>query len=310
LQEGHEVVGIDSFSPYYPPILKRARHEILKSYSGFREKESDLCDLKNIEEVFQTYNPEFVCHLAAQPGVRYSLINPWSYQKSNLEAFVNILELARKYKVKRIIYASSSSVYGNVKEVPYQEDQAVDTPISLYAATKRANELMAYTYTHLYGLQTIGLRFFTVYGPWGRPDMAIWRFTDAIACGEPIDVFNFGDTARDFTYIDDIVAGIKAALAIANLEQYEIINLGNHRPENVRKLIGLLEKALGHSANIRFVPRQPGDMITTFANIDKARQKLGYNPRTLLEEGIPQFVSWFQQHRELVSEVKRIGCLG
>ena len=310
LKEGAEVVGIDSFTPYYPLVLKQKRHEILKEYSGFIEEKLDLCDLEGLEKCFRTYSPQTICHLAAQPGIRYSMIDPFSYQKSNLEAFINLFEMARKFSVKRFVYASSSSVYGNVKEVPYKETQNVDTPISLYAATKRANELLAYTYQHLYAIQTIGLRFFTVYGPWGRPDMAIWKFTDAITTGKEIEVFNHGNNFRDFTYIDDIVAGIRAALTKDNLSLYEIFNLGNSQSENVMKLLDILEKATKCKAKIRMVPLQPGDMVTTFADIENAKEKLGYCPKTSLEKGIEKFVAWYQGNEHLVQRVREIGCLG
>lgn len=307
LKEGAEVVGIDSFTPYYPVVLKQRRHEILKEYPGFTEEKLDLCDIKSLERCFQSYSPDTLCHLAAQPGIRYSMKDPFSYQKSNLEGFVNLLEMARKFSIKRFVYASSSSVYGNVKEVPYKETQNVDTPISLYAATKRANEILAYTYQHLYSIQTIGLRFFTVYGPWGRPDMAIWKFTDALKTGKEIEVFNHGNNFRDFTYIDDIVSGIRAALSQDNLSLYEIFNLGNHQSENVMKLLELLENATQCKAKIRMIPLQPGDMVTTFADIENARQKLGYVPKTSLAKGIESFVSWYRENEELVRKVREIG---
>ncbi|NUM34673.1 MAG: GDP-mannose 4,6-dehydratase [Candidatus Brocadiae bacterium] len=310
LKEGAEVVGIDSFTPYYPVVLKQRRHEILKEYPGFTEEKLDLCDIKSLERCFQSYSPDTLCHLAAQPGIRYSMKDPFSYQKSNLEGFVNLLEMARKFSIKRFVYASSSSVYGNVKEVPYKETQNVDTPISLYAATKRANEILAYTYQHLYSIQTIGLRFFTVYGPWGRPDMAIWKFTDALKTGKEIEVFNHGNNFRDFTYIDDIVSGIRAALSQDNLSLYEIFNLGNHQSENVMKLLELLENATQCKAKIRMIPLQPGDMVTTFADIENARQKLGYVPKTSLAKGIESFVSWYRENEELVRKVREIGCMG
>ncbi len=310
LKEGHQVLGIDSFTPYYPVVLKQKRHSILKEYSGFIEKNLDLCNQEGLERCFHEYQPEILCHLAAQPGIRYSMKNPFSYQKSNLEGFINLFETARKFSTKKIVYASSSSVYGNVKEVPYHENQNVDTPISLYAATKRANELLAYTYQHLYSIQTIGLRFFTVYGPWGRPDMAIWKFTDAITTGKEIEVFNHGNNFRDFTYIDDIVNGIRSALSKENLSSYEIFNLGNNHPENVMKLIAILEQETKCQAKVRMVDMQPGDMVTTSADIENARQKLQFQPQTSLEKGIARFVAWYKENQELVQEVRKIGCLG
>lgn len=304
LEEGHEVAGIDNFYPYYPPILKEARHNILKQYKNFHEVRLNLVDLVGLEKCFHEYQPQLICHLAAQAGVRYSLINPFIYQQSNLEGFLNIIELARKNKVSRFVYASSSSVYGNLKEVPYREDQPVDTPISLYAATKRANELIAHTYTHLYGLATVGLRFFTAYGPWGRPDMAMWLFSDAILAGRPIEVYNHGKMYRDFTYIQDIVAGTRAAMFTENLPPYEIFNLGNHCSENIMKVVSLLEQTLGRKATVNFAPLQPGDVEATCANIDKAKKLLGFAPTTPIEEGIPRFISWFLQNAELVTKIR------
>ena len=212
LEQNHSVLGIDNFNKYYPTVLKEHRFKILENYPKFIGKRLDLCNFNELDDCFKNFSPEKIFHLAAQPGVRYSIINPFSYQKSNLEAFLSILEVVRKYKIKKLVYASSSSVYGNITETPYIETQNVDTPISLYAATKRANEIMAYTYTHLYGIQTIGLRFFTVYGPAGRPDMAIWKFADSILRNETIEVYHSGEAKRDFTYISDIVSGALSSM--------------------------------------------------------------------------------------------------
>jgi UDP-glucuronate 4-epimerase len=310
LQQGLPVVGIDNFYPYYPAFFKEIRYQMLQEHKNFTGLRLDICDLPALESCFQQQQPKIVCHLAAQPGVRYSLRNPFIYQKVNGEGFLHILEMAHKYQISRLVYASSSSVYGNVKEVPFHEGQMVDEPVSLYAATKRANELMAYTYTHLYRLPTVGLRFFTVYGPWGRPDMAMWRFADAISQGQPIDIYNYGNMQRDFTYIDDIVAGLEAALQSDHLELYEIINLGNHQPENVMKMVSLIEQEVGARAIVRFLPLQAGDVVATYANIDKAKQKLGFVPTTTIDKGIPQFVKWYKEHQELVARIREVGCLG
>lgn len=310
LQQGHSVVGADNFYPYYAPFFKEMRYQMLQEHKNFTGVRLDICDLPALELCFQQHQPKVVCNLAAQPGVRYSLRNPYIYQKVNVEGFVNILEMCRKYQVARLVYASSSSVYGNVKEVPYHEGQSVDTPISLYAATKRANELMAHTYTHLFALPTIGLRFFTVYGPWGRPDMAMWRFADAISLGKPIDIYNYGNMQRDFTYIDDIVAGLESSLQSVDLAPYEVINLGNHQPENIMKMVSLLEQELGSRAIVRFLPLQAGDVVATYANIDKAKQKLGFTPTTTIEQGIPKFIAWFKEHADLIARIREAGCMG
>jgi UDP-glucuronate 4-epimerase len=259
--------------------------------------EADLADLAAVEAVFKAHRPQKICHLAAQAGVRYSLINPFAYQRANLEGFLNVLELARRYEAERFVYASSSSVYGGLTELPFSEEQRVDAPISLYAATKRANELMAHTYSHLFGLPTVGLRFFTVYGPWGRPDMAMWLFTEAMLKGQPIKVYNFGKMQRDFTYIDDIVQGVMASLLADGLETYEVINLGNHRSEQLLKVIGLLEEELKITAQQVLMPIQPGDVPATFADIRRARTKLGFQPTTPIDVGVPRFVRWYLEYR-------------
>ncbi len=299
LARGARVVGLDNYNDYYSPALKRARDQQLRQFPNFTSIEGDLADLADLERLFAAHQPRKVCHLAAQAGVRYSLINPFAYQKANLEGFLNLLELAKRSQVERFVYASSSSVYAGLTEMPFSEGQRVDTPISLYAATKKANELMAHAYSHLFGLQTVGLRFFTVYGPWGRPDMAIWLFTDAMLRGRAIKVFNYGRMRRDFTYIDDIVQGVLGALTVADLEPYEIINLGNHRAEDLGKVIALLEGELNIKAQQELLPIQPGDVPATFADIDRARKKLGFQPVTPIEEGIPRFVRWYLDYHGL-----------
>jgi UDP-glucuronate 4-epimerase len=299
LARGARVVGLDNFNDYYSPALKRDRDRELRQYPNFVSREGDLADLPVLESLFQDQAPQKICHLAAQAGVRYSLVNPFAYQKSNLEGFLNILELAKRHRVERFVYASSSSVYGGLTELPFAETQRVDTPISLYAATKRANELMAHAYSHLFGLPTVGLRFFTVYGPWGRPDMALWLFTSAMLAGRPIKVFNYGDMRRDFTYIDDIVQGVVAALQVEGLETYELINLGNQRSEELPKVIGLLEQELQVKARQDLLPMQPGDVPATFADIARAREKLGFEPTTPIEVGVPRFVKWYLDYHGL-----------
>ncbi|MFW6413825.1 MAG: NAD-dependent epimerase/dehydratase family protein, partial [Verrucomicrobiota bacterium] len=242
---------------------------------------------------------DVVIHLAAQAGVRYSLEHPFVYLRSNLEAFLNLLELVRHNGPERFVYASSSSVYGANKKLPFAEDDPVDTPVSLYAATKKADELMAYTYMHLYGIQAIGLRFFTVYGPWGRPDMAMWIFADKISRGEKIDVYNYGKMQRDFTYIDDIVEGVINSAVKDNLDQYEIFNLGNHRSEELMELIREIEEGLGKKADCQFLPIQPGDVPATYADIERAASKLDFQPKTPLSEGVPRFIEWFKEYKGL-----------
>jgi len=295
LDDGHEVVGVDNFNDYYPVSLKEARHAKLEARDGYIGLRGDLADIQLLTSHFQQHKPDRVCHLAAQAGVRYSLENPFAYEQSNLAGHLNILECCRHFEISRLVYASSSSVYGGNKKVPFSEDDQVDHPVSLYAATKKANELMAHSYTHLYGFQSIGLRFFTVYGPWGRPDMAYWLFTDAMLQNKPIKVFNHGDMKRDFTYIDDIVQGVKASLFAEGLDQYEIFNLGNNQPELLMDMIQYLGDALGVEPQMEMLPMQPGDVPTTFADIGKAQSKLGYRPTTSLQEGLGRFVEWFKE---------------
>ncbi|MBI2438577.1 MAG: GDP-mannose 4,6-dehydratase [Lentisphaerae bacterium] len=299
LKTGHSVVGLDNFSDYYAVQLKRDRHALLEKHQAYLGNNCDLCDYAKLQQLFQAQRFDRVCHLAAQPGVRYSIEHPFVYQKSNNEGFLNVLEACRRHKVSRLVYASSSSVYGGRARLPFREKDPVDTPVSLYAATKKSNELMAHAYSHLYGLQAIGLRLFTVYGPWGRPDMAVWLFTAALLAGKPISVFNHGKQRRDFTYIDDIVSGICAALFAEGLERYAIFNLGNHRSENLMELINLLAAELGVKPVMELLPMQPGDMPATWADIKKAQAQLQFKPRTTLAEGIPKFVAWFREYHGL-----------
>jgi UDP-glucuronate 4-epimerase len=299
LVQGARVVGLDNFNDYYSPALKHDRDLELRRHPNFVSVSADLTDLPALEALWSDHRPGKICHLAAQAGVRYSLVNPFAYQKSNLEGFLNLLELAKRFPVERLVYASSSSVYAGLTEMPFTETQRVDTPISLYAATKKANELMAHAYSHLFHIPTVGLRFFTVYGPWGRPDMALWLFTEAMLRGRPIQVFNYGKMQRDFTYIDDIVQGVVAALMVPGLDHYEIINLGNHRAEELLTVIGILERELKVTANQELLPIQPGDVPATFADITRARTKLGFEPTTPIDRGIPRFIQWYLDYHHL-----------
>jgi UDP-glucuronate 4-epimerase len=296
LGEGHAVVGLDNFNDYYSVQLKRDRHATLTALKGYTGVEGDLCDYALLTDLFKRNKFDVVCHLAAQAGVRYSLVNPFAYQKSNLEGFLNILEACRHGGVRRLVYASSSSVYGGNRKLPFSESDPVDNPVSLYAATKKANELMACTYTHLYGLQTIGLRFFTVYGPWGRPDMAAWLFTEALLAGRSLPIFNHGNMRRDFTYVDDVIAGVTASLFEPKLDLYEIINLGNHHAENLMDMVKVLAASLGVQPKIELLPMQPGDVEATYADIARARTKLGFEPRISIEVGLPRFVEWYRRY--------------
>ena len=290
---GNKIIGIDNINEYYDPELKKNRLKILKQNSNFTFFKTDLCDYKNIENIFNNNSIEIICHLAAQAGVRYSLTHPFAYQKSNNEGFLNIIELAKKYNIKNFVFASSSSVYGNNKKLPFSEEDPVDHPISLYAATKRSNELIAYSYSHLFNLNCSGLRFFTVYGPWGRPDMALFIFTKSIIDNKKIKIFNNGDMKRNFTYIDDIIDGIKRV--IDHPKKYEIYNIGNNRAENLIDFIENIERCLGKKALREYLPMQPGDVKTTMADIKKI-MRLGYNPKTNIPEGIKKFVKWYLEY--------------
>ncbi len=293
LEKGDDVVGIDNVNAYYDPSLKRARLELLKGYDSFHFYETDICDYEFVSSLFKRHSVTKVCHLAAQAGVRYSLTNPFAYQKSNNEGFLSIIECARHYGVKNFVYASSSSVYGANTKMPFSESDPVDTPVSLYAATKRGNELTAYCYHHLFQIPCSGLRFFTVYGPWGRPDMALFIFTKAILEGSPIDVFNHGDMRRNFTYVDDIVQGV--LLVLDKPVPYEIYNIGNSRAEKLLDFIREIESNCRKKANMRFLPMQPGDIPTTVADISKI-EKLGYQPSTNIDIGIKNFIEWYRHY--------------
>ncbi|MFP4050471.1 MAG: NAD-dependent epimerase/dehydratase family protein [Thermoplasmata archaeon] len=294
LEDGVEVIGLDNLNDYYSKQLKIDRNSILEGYNDYTFYHNDLCEYEKLEEIFEENEIDKICHLAAQAGVRHSIEDPHAYQKSNLEGFTNILEIARHNDVDNLVYASSSSVYGGNDKIPYDIGDDVMTPISYYAATKVANEAMAHSYSHLYDLPTTGLRFFTVYGPWGRPDMALFKFTDRIVEGEQIDVYNYGDMKRDFTYIDDIVDGVTACLE--NPFDYEIFNLGNNTPVKLMDFIQILEDTLGMEAKKNMMPMQPGDMKITYAEISKSHEMLGYEPETGIEEGIEKFIDWYREY--------------
>lgn len=295
IEQGHDVVSVDDFNDYYSPQLKQDRIEkFLKDYD-FPSFELDIRNLEELKKLFKAYKFDKVCHLAARAGVRASLEDPFVYQSTNIQGTLNLLELSKDYGVKNFVYASSSSVYGNTKETPFSEEMRVDHPISPYAATKKTCELLAHNYSHIYGLPTIGLRFFTVYGPWGRPDMAYFSFANRIKKGESIDVYNYGkDLKRDFTYVDDIVRGIVACLD--KEYKYEIFNLGNNQPVELMEFITTLEKHLGTEAKKNLLPMQPGDVMITYANIDKAKRFLGYEPTISIDEGLKRFVEWYQEY--------------
>lgn len=292
-ERGDFVLGYDNFNDYYTPQLKHDRAKKLHAM-GIEIMHGDLCDKKLLAETVHKHHITHIAHLAAQAGVRYSLINPDAYLHSNLEGFLNILEICRHASLK-LTYASSSSVYGLNTKTPFSEEDRTDHQASLYGTTKKANELMAYSYHHLYGISMAGLRFFTVYGPWGRPDMAYYSFSKAIMGGKPIEVFNQGKMLRDFTYIDDIIEGTLAAIDLEG--SYEIFNLGNHRPESLDHFIELLEVYLGQKANKKYLPMQPGDVPCTYADIEYSRSKLGFNPKTSLEVGLKKFVDWFLTYK-------------
>ena len=303
LRRGRDVAGIDNFCDYYDVKLKRDRSELLSRFAAEARgslslSDVDICDLDALRGIFGREKPDVVLNLAAQPGVRYSITHPFVYQKTNLEGFLNILECCRHAQnVPKLVFASSSSVYGGNKKMPFEESDKVDTPVSLYAATKKANELMAHTYSHLYGMQTIGLRFITVYGPWYRPDMALSLFADAMLHGRPLKVFNNGDMLRDFTFVDDIVDGIVRVVESRSLPLYDIFNIGNHKSEKLLDVIETLAGALGVKPELEMLPMQPGDVYATYASIDKLRAATGYEPKTSIREGIPVFARWYREYR-------------
>jgi UDP-glucuronate 4-epimerase len=312
MERGDEVVGIDDLNDYYDVSLKQARLDLLAAQGNLRFIKADVADTPAIERVFKGSKPERVVHLAAQAGVRYSLVNPHAYIRSNVSGFTNILEGCRHNNVEHLVYASSSSVYGGNKKLPFSEHDSVDHPVSLYAATKKANELMAHTYSHLFRLPTTGLRFFTVYGPWGRPDMALFLFTKAILEGRPIDVFNHGKMRRDFTYIDDIVEGITRVLdrpaqpdpcfdalkpdPYRSDAPYRVFNIGNNSPVELMTYIETLEENLGRKAIKNFLPLQQGDVPASDADTSELKSATGFAPSTPVKEGIRRFVEWYRNY--------------
>lgn len=312
LARGETVVGIDNLNAYYEVSLKRARLQRLAAYPNFRFVALDVADRTGMAELFEQLRPRVVLHLAAQAGVRYSIDNPHAYADSNLVGFVNVLEGCRAQRVQHLVYASSSSVYGGNAKMPLAESDPIDHPISLYAATKRANELMAHTYSHLFDLPTTGLRFFTVYGPWGRPDMALFKFTRAMLAGETIDVYGHGQMVRDFTYVDDIVEGVLRVLdrpatpdaaynpllpdPATGSAPYRVFNIGNHAPTVLMDYIAAIEAALGITAQKRYLPVQPGDMQATFADAQRLADWVDFAPATPVAEGVARFVRWFRDY--------------
>jgi UDP-glucuronate 4-epimerase len=312
LERGDQVIGLDNLNDYYDVELKKARLARLRSYSNFNFFKLDIADRDGMSALFEAHQPQRVVHLAAQAGVRYSISNPQAYIESNIQGFTNVLEGCRHSKTEHLVYASSSSVYGSNSTIPFSEHHNVDHPVSLYAATKKANELMAHTYSHLFNLPTTGLRFFTVYGPWGRPDMALFLFANAILSGKPIDVFNNGDMVRDFTYIDDIVESlIRVADKIATPNHaydyaspdpatsrapYRIFNIGNNQPTPLMDYIGALEAALSTVAKKNYLPMQAGDVTVTAANTDELHAWIGFKPNTAISVGISNFADWYRSY--------------
>ncbi|MGG9972106.1 GDP-mannose 4,6-dehydratase [Ferruginibacter sp. SUN002] len=303
LKNGFTVFGIDSMNEYYDINLKTSRLNILSKHENFTFKQVDICDKQTLDKLFAEEKFDIVINLAAQAGVRYSIDHPYKYIDSNLIGFINILEACRNFPVKHMIFASSSSVYGSNTKIPFSVSDQTDSPVSLYAATKKANELMAYSYSHLYNIPMTGLRFFTVYGPWGRPDMAYYSFTKNIIEGKPIKLYNNGKMRRDFTYVDDVVSGIygllehlsKSNFAWTNTEkQIAIFNIGNNKPVELIHFVQTLENVIGKKANIEMLPMQDGDVVETYADIDCLKKIIGFNPKTNIEEGLQQFFDWYK----------------
>ena len=301
LDMGATIIGFDNVNDYYDISLKKSRLQILGEYPKFTFIKGDLADEQAVNSLFTMYHPDIVVNLAAQAGVRYSIDHPRSYINSNVIGFFNILEACRHYPVEHLLFASSSSVYGNQEKTPFSTTDKVDHPISLYAATKKSNELMAYTYSHLYGIPATGLRFFTVYGPYGRPDMAYFKFTNLIAEGKPIKIYNNGDMYRDFTYVDDIVTGIEHMLCNPPKEneqgdRYKVYNIGNNKPEKLMYFIETLEKAIGKKAEKEFLPMQPGDVYQTYADVSELERDFDFKPHTSIEEGLGHFAKWYKEY--------------
>lgn len=301
LELGADVLGFDNLNSYYDVRLKQSRLDILNQFSHYTFIKGDLADEEAVQRLFQEFQPDIVVNLGAQAGVRYSIDNPKAYMSSNIMGLFNILEACRQYPVGHLLFASSSSVYGNQQKTPFSTTDNVDHPISLYAATKKSNELMAYTYSHLYHIPATGLRFFTVYGPYGRPDMAYFKFTNLIMQGKPIKIYNQGDMYRDFTYIDDIVHGIENMLCNPPKENkygdsYKIYNIGNNKPEKLMYFIETLEKAIGKKAKKEYLPMQPGDVYQTYADVNELVRDFDFKPNTSIEEGLGKFAEWYQNY--------------
>ncbi len=296
---GDKVIGIDNLNDYYDVSLKEARLQQLEPFTNFSFVKMDISNRAELESLFEIQNFDKVVHLAAQAGVRYSIKNPHVYADTNLVGFLNILEGCRHNKIQHLVYASSSSVYGSNEKIPFSESDNVDHPVSLYAATKKANELMAHSYSHLYGLPTTGLRFFTVYGPWGRPDMSPMIFANAITSGDPIKVFNYGKHKRDFTYVDDIVEGVIGSLDIdydgTEGVPFEIFNIGNNEPVELLSFIGLLEDGLGKKSEKDYLPMQSGDVESTYADIEELARRVGYSPKISIQEGVQKYLEWYKE---------------
>lgn len=301
LEQGVRVIGFDNMNDYYDVTLKEDRLAILKQYDGYTFIKGDLASHEDVNQVFASFHPQVVVNLGAQAGVRYSIDNPDAYIQSNLVGFYDILEACRHYPVEHLVYASSSSVYGGNEKVPFSTEDKVDNPVSLYAATKKSNELMAYAYSKLYQIPATGLRFFTVYGPFGRPDMAYFKFTKKILAGEPIQIYNHGDMYRDFTYIDDIVTGVENILCNPPQEdekgvRHKVYNIGNNKPEKLMDYIAALEECLGVEAVKEYYPMQPGDVYQTYADVTDLMQDYGFKPSTPIREGLARFVEWYREY--------------
>jgi len=315
LEQGENIIGIDNHNNYYDPKLKNSRLKILKTFPNYQHYKADLVDQKIINNIFMSHKPKKVINLAAQAGVRYSIENPIEYIQSNILGFANILENCRQFQVEHLVYASTSSVYGANTSMPFSENMSANHPLSVYAASKKSNELMAHSYSYLFKIPTTGLRFFTVYGPWGRPDMALFKFTKAILDKKPIEVFNFGKHSRDFTYIDDIVEGIIKILdnpartnikwdsnnpdPATSMSPWSVYNIGNNKPVQLMDYIKALEKTLGIKAKINFLPLQQGDVSNTYANVDNLISKINYKPSTSINDGISNFVDWYKKYYKI-----------
>tara|TARA_B110000483_G_scaffold241847_1_gene325931 strand:+ start:358 stop:1365 length:1008 start_codon:yes stop_codon:yes gene_type:complete len=315
LERGDEIIGIDNHNDYYDPKIKEARLKKLKEYSNYKHYRLDLCDQKYLKDVFKNHQPIKVVNLAAQAGVRYSIENPLAYINSNIVGFTHVLENCRQHKVEHLVYASTSSVYGSNTKMPFSEHDSANHPLSIYAASKKSNELMAHSYSHLFQLPTTGLRFFTVYGPWGRPDMALFKFTKAILDEKPIDVFNHGKHTRDFTYIDDIVEGVIKIINVpatinddwksdlpdpaSSKAPWRIYNIGNNKPVKLMDYIDALEQILEKKAKINFLPLQPGDVPDTYADVDNLKEKFNYKPSTSVINGVAEFVKWYKYYYKI-----------